>query len=43
LRRALTAPPPITPSPHDPVFLPDFVMLAPDQIQELRYARGRQP
>jgi hypothetical protein len=43
LRRALVAPPQISPSPRDPVFLPDLVLLAPDQIKESRYARGRQP
>lgn len=35
------APPPIFPSIDDPVFLPDFATLAPDQAQELRYAKGR--
>jgi hypothetical protein len=28
-------------SPNDPVFLPDFVALTPDQAQELRYGKGR--
>jgi hypothetical protein len=25
------------PPPHDPVFLPDFAALTPDQVQELHY------
>jgi hypothetical protein len=28
-------------SPDDPVFLPDFTALTPDQAQELRYGKGR--
>jgi hypothetical protein len=28
---------------YDPVFLPDFTTLMPDQTQELRYAKGRKP
>ena len=28
-------------SPHDPVFLPDFVPLTPDQVLEMRYGKGR--
>jgi hypothetical protein len=34
-------PPQRTPSPDDPVFLPDFAALTPDQAQELRYGKGR--
>jgi hypothetical protein len=30
-----------SPSPDDPVFLPDFAELTPDQAQELRYGKGR--
>ena len=26
---------------HDPVFLPDFAIQMPDQVQELRRGRGR--
>ena len=29
------------PPPHDPVFLPDFATLTPDQAQEMRYGKGR--
>ena len=29
------------PPPHDPVFLPDFAALTPDQVQEMRYGKGR--
>jgi hypothetical protein len=28
-------------SSDDPVFLPDFATLTPDQAQELRYGKGR--
>jgi hypothetical protein len=28
-------------SPDDPVFLPDFAALTPDQAQELRYGKRR--
>jgi len=28
-------------SPDDPVFLPDFVALAPDQMQEILYRKGQ--
>ncbi len=28
---------------YDPVFLPDFATLTPDQAQELRYGKGRTP
>jgi hypothetical protein len=39
---AATVPPPDrAPPPHDPVFLPDFATLTPDQAQELRYGKGR--
>ncbi len=30
-----------SPAPDDPVFLPDFLTLMPDQAQELRYGKGR--
>ena len=26
---------------HDPIFLPDFATLTPDQAQEMRYGKGR--
>jgi hypothetical protein len=36
------APPPASAIPsYDPVFLPDCVLLTPDQAQELRYGKGR--
>jgi hypothetical protein len=41
LGHVFASPRPISPSPDDPVFLPDFVTLTPDQAQELRYGKGR--
>jgi hypothetical protein len=38
---AVLPPPDRTPPPHDPVFLPDFATLTPDQAQEMRYGKGR--
>jgi hypothetical protein len=38
---AALPPPDRAPSPHDPVFLPDFATLTPDQAQEMRYGKGR--
>jgi hypothetical protein len=32
---------PPAPLPYDPVFLPDFATLTPDQAQEMRYGRRR--
>ena len=40
LAAASAASPSAIPS-YDPVFLPDCVSLAPDQVQELRYGIGR--
>ncbi len=37
----MVASPQILPAPDDPIFLPDFVTLMPDQAQELRYGKGR--
>ena len=31
----------VAPLPHDPEFLPDIAPLTPDQVQEVRYGRGR--
>jgi hypothetical protein len=30
-----------SPSSDDPVFLPDFVALTPDQMQEILYRKGQ--
>jgi hypothetical protein len=38
---AVLPPPDRAPPPHDPVFLPDFATLTPDQAQEMRYGKGR--
>jgi hypothetical protein len=38
---AALAPPDRAPPPYDPVFLPDFATLTPDQAQEMRYGKGR--
>jgi hypothetical protein len=38
---AVLPPPDRAPPPHDPVFLPDFTTLTPDQAQEMRYGKGR--
>lgn len=38
---AALPPPDRAQPPHDPVFLPDFVALTPDQAQEMRYGKGR--
>ena len=38
---AVLPPPDRVPPSHDPVFLPDFATLTPDQAQEMRYRKGR--
>ena len=38
---AVLPPPDRASPPHDPVFLPDFATLTPDQAQEMRYGKGR--
>ena len=41
LFRVLIAASRCNPALHDPVFLPDFADLEPDQMQELRCGNGR--